>query len=137
MRYCFFVIFLLLFSNAFAEELRIADKVTYTVTIAQTAQERQKGLMFVKDLPEQQGMLFDLKDYPAASMWMKNTYIPLDMLFIGCDFVVADMYQNAQPLSLKRISTDKPFCYVLEINGGQILNKDIRVGDKVVVLPSS
>lgn len=135
MRYWLIALFLFLTSNALATELRIADKVTYNVTVAKTAQEKQKGLMFVKEMPKNQGMLFELKDSPLAAMWMKNTYIPLDMLFIDCDFVITDIYQNAKPLSLDKISTDRPFCYVLEINGGQVLKQNIRIGDKVSVLP--
>ena len=137
MRYLFAAICLFFFSNAYAEELKIADKAVYHVTIAETPEARQKGLMFVKKLPEYQGMLFDLRDYPAVAMWMKNTYIPLDMLFIDCDFIITDIYQNAKPLSLEKISTDKPFCFVLEINGGQVLKQNIRIGDKISVLSSS
>ena len=74
--------------------------------------------MNVRSLSDNAGMLFDLRQYPGASMWMKNTYIPLDMLFIGCDWKVVDIYENAKPLSLRRIGSSKPFCYVLEINGG-------------------
>ena len=137
MRYRLLFTFLFLFSNAYATELRIADKAVYQVIVAQTMEERQKGLMFVKKLPEYEGMLFDLRGYPSASMWMKNTYIPLDILFIDCDYVVVDFYQNAQPLSLNKISTDKSFCFVLEINGGQIYKQNIRIGDKISISPSS
>lgn len=59
--------------------------------------------MNVRNLSDNAGMLFDLRQYPGASMWMKNTYIPLDMLFIGCDWKVVDIYENAKPLSLRRI----------------------------------
>lgn len=65
-------------------------------------------------------------------MWMKNTYIPLDMLFIGCDWKVVDIYENAKPLSLRRIGSSKPFCYVLEINGGNVLAAGIATGDGVM-----
>lgn len=134
MRYWLILICLFGFSNACAVELQIADKVIYDVTIAKTLQEKQKGLMYVKKLPSSQGMLFDLRDNPAAAMWMKNTYIPLDMVFIDCDFLITDIYQNAKPLSLERISSDKPFCFVLEINGGQTSKQNIQIGDKVSVL---
>ena len=133
MRYLSVIVFLFLVSNAFAEELKVADKATYQVKIVQTMEEKLKGLMFVKKLPENQGMLFDFRGYSSVAMWMKNTYISLDMLFIDCNFKVADMHQNATPLSLEKISTDKPFCFVLEINGGQVLKQNISIGDKITV----
>lgn len=133
MRYLSVIVFLFLVSNAFAEELKVADKATYQVKIVQTMEEKLKGLMFVKKLPENQGMLFDFRGYSSVAMWMKNTYISLDMLFIDCNFKVTDMHQNATPLSLEKISTDKPFCFVLEINGGQVLKQNISIGDKITV----
>lgn len=79
-------------------KIHIADKVSYTVKAAKTAEELRTGLMNVRNLSDNAGMLFDLRQYPGASMWMKNTYIPLDMLFIGCDWKVVDIYENAKPL---------------------------------------
>lgn len=61
-------------------EIHIADKASYTVKAAKTAEELRTGLMNVRSLSDNAGMLFDLRQYPGASMWMKNTYIPLDML---------------------------------------------------------
>ena len=86
-------------------EIHIADKASYTVKAAKTAEELRTGLMNVRSLSDNAGMLFDLRQYPGASMWMKNTYIPLDMLFIGCDWKVVDIYENAKPLSLRRIGS--------------------------------
>ncbi len=113
-------------------EIHIADKVSYTVKAAKTAEELRTGLMNVRSLSDNAGMLFDLRQYPGASMWMKNTYIPLDMLFIGCDWKVVDIYENAKPLSLRRIGSSKPFCYVLEINGGNASAAGIATGDGVM-----
>lgn len=113
-------------------KIHIADKVSYTVKAAKTAEELRTGLMNVRNLSDNAGMLFDLRQYPGASMWMKNTYIPLDMLFIGCDWKVVDIYENAKPLSLRRIGSSKPFCYVLEINGGNASAAGIATGDGVM-----
>lgn len=130
MRY-FLILFLLLFTyNADAWQINIADKAIYEVNIPKTKQQKEKGLMNVHYLPENKGMLFDVRGYPYAAMWMKNTYIPLDMVFIDCDFIVSDIYKNAEPLSLKKISSDKPFCYILEINGGQTDLNKIEIGDR-------
>lgn len=117
-----------------AEEMRlgIKGKAVYSVRLAVERDELQKGLMFVHDLPKNEGMLFDVRHYVGISMWMKNTYIPLDILFIGCDFKVVDIYKNAKPLSLKKIGSSEKFCYVLEINGGETEKKGIAVGDEVL-----
>lgn len=136
MKYFFMGIFLLMFNCANAVELDVGGKYVYDVKVAQTEDELIKGLMFVKDLPENEGMIFDFRPYEGKklSMWMKNTYIPLDMLFIDCNLEIVHIHKNAKPLSLENISTDKVFCYVLEINGGESDRKGISVGDKIVVM---
>ncbi len=131
----FFIVLLLWVGWSFdlrADSLQIDGKVNYDVRVAQTPRELAKGLMFVRYLPENEGFFFDLRDYPKTAMWMKNTYIVLDMLFIGCDFSVVDIYEKAKPLSLQRIVSKRDFCYVLEINGGQVQKWNIDIGDKVI-----
>ncbi len=136
MRYIL-VLFLFFYSfDVNAQILKIADKAVFNVEIAQTSEKLQKGLMFIKYLPENQGMFFDLRAYPKASMWMKNTYIPLDMLFVDCSFVIVDIYPNAQPLSLDKISSAADFCYVVEILGGSARKYNLLVGDKLFLNPS-
>ena len=131
MRYLWGIVFLCCAYPAMAREVGIGKNATYEVKVAQTETELQRGLMFIKKMPENAGMWFDLRNYPNAQMWMKDTYIPLDMLFIGCHFEVVDIKHNCQPLSLDKITSDKPFCYVLEINGGEAYKKHIKIGDDV------
>ena len=133
MRAILTVILLLWGATARAEMLDIAGKAVYQIKIAMTPEELSTGLMEVRHLPENEGMLFDLRSYPRAKMWMKNTYIFLDMLFMDCDFKVVDIYEKAVPLSLQKIGSEHKFCYVLEINGGQAEKHGIVIGDEAVL----
>ena len=132
MRYCYFMLLFLMPSCVQALEISISNKVVYDVTVARAEKELRQGLMYVQYMPKNQGMLFDLRGHPHSSMWMKNTYISLDLLFLNCDFYVVDIYENAKPLSLKKISTDKDFCYVLEINGGEVQQQHLLTGDRAL-----
>ena len=91
--------------------------------------------MFVKEMDKNKGMLFDFsrQNSKFVAMWMKNTYIPLDMLFIDCDGVIVDVKENTTPLSLKNIRSFKKYCFVLEVNGGEFLARGLEIGDKFVV----
>ena len=131
----FVIVFFLFFGQAQAEVLKISDKASFDVTIAKREEELLKGLMFVKKMPEFSGMLFDFRRFQGQdiAMWMKNTYIALDMLFLDCDMTVVDIFENAKPLSLERIESKKDFCYVLEINGGKVQELKLDIGDKVVL----
>lgn len=130
---CLFLLFLGI-SPVNAAELKIEDKAVFNVSVAKSVNELTQGLMFVKKLADNGGMLFDFRPYMDRdlSMWMKNTYIPLDMVFIDCDFKIVDIYKNAKPLSLDLIKSKAKFCYVLEINGGMADAKNINIGDKVL-----
>lgn len=96
------------------------DKIiaTFKVELATTDEERQKGLMFRKDLPQNEGMLFVFEDESTRYFWMKNTYIPLDMIFITSTLNIAGIIHSATPLSERTLSIGRPSRYVLEINGG-------------------
>lgn len=135
MRYVFLIIFCIYSGFSYAEPLKIADKAVFDVELAQKPEELQKGLMFVKTLPENRGMIFDLRAFPKASMWMKNTYVPLDMLFVDCTFRVVDIYAQVEPLSLKKISSSKDFCYVVELLGGSAQKYNLSVGDEIYFNP--
>jgi uncharacterized membrane protein (UPF0127 family) len=116
------------------EPLTIAtedDAVMFTVEIADTEQLRARGLMFRQRLPEDRGMLFDFQEPRPVSMWMKNTYIPLDMLFIRKDGTIAYIAENTVPKSLDGVGVSEPVLAVLELAGGVTRKHGIRAGDKV------
>ena len=87
--------------------------------------------MFVRDLPAGRGMLFLEHDARATSFWMKNTYIELDMLFIGPDHRIVKIAARTPPLSLDTINSDAPVIAVLEIKGGEAQRRGIHAGDLV------
>jgi len=103
----------------------------FKVEIADTDAERQKGLMFRKELPEGQGMLFDFKEDLNISMWMRNTFIPLDMLFINADGRIRRIAENTTPLSERTIPAGGPVRGVLEVIGGTAKKLGIQPGDRV------
>jgi uncharacterized membrane protein (UPF0127 family) len=120
--------------QAAEETLEIVTKNgvhVFTVEVARTNEERQKGLMFRKELPEGRGMLFDFKPDQEVAMWMRNTYIPLDMLFINGDGTIRRIAENTEPLSERTISSGGPVRGVLEVIGGTAKKLGIAPGDKV------
>ena len=99
--------------------------------IATTPEQQAQGLMFVTDLPADRGMLFVLPQPRVMSMWMKNTYIPLDMVFIDEQGRIAKIAAMTEPHSLTTISSQAKVKAVLEIRGGEAAKRSLRVGDKV------
>lgn len=88
------------------------------VYLAVTPAQRARGLMFVRELPASTGMLFVYDGDDYLSMWMRNTYISLDMLFVRSDGTVASLARQTEPLSLRSVVADEPVRYVLELNAG-------------------
>jgi hypothetical protein len=103
----------------------------FRVEIADNDASRERGLMFRKSLAPDAGMLFDFKTPQDVSFWMKNTLIPLDMVFIDAHGVVLNVAANATPLSEANIPSAGPVLGVLEIKGGRAAEIDIEPGDKV------
>ena len=103
----------------------------FSVEIADTEAAREKGLMFRKSLPPGQGMLFDFHREAPVGFWMKNTYIPLDMIFIRGDGRIANIAENAKPPSETVIPSDGPVLAVLEVAGGTARKLGIVPGDRV------
>ena len=123
--------------HAHAEEtvlpLKIANKATFMVELALTDEERMRGLMFRKELADDKGMLFLTDHAQVSSMWMKNTLIPLDMVFIDSDKRIVHIHENAKPQDLTPISSKVPVTAVLELAGGAVKKNGIAVGDTVTL----
>lgn len=96
-----------------------------------TAEERARGLMFRRHLDADSGMLFDFREPLTARMWMKNTYIPLDMLFIREDGEITNIAKDTVPQSTTVLSSAEKVRYVLELNAGTTTRRGIEPGDKV------
>ena len=109
---------------------------TFKVEIPLTEQEFEKGLSKRKYLPAKRGMLFyfDPKSKEPVIMWMRDTWISLDMLFIGINGKVACIIENTKPLSLKPLQCNKKTRAVLELNGGEVKKYGVKVGDTVADL---
>lgn len=105
--------------------------VRFKVWVADTQARQDQGLMFVRDLPADQGMLFPESPPRMAKMWMLNTYIPLDMLFIGTSGRIEQVIANATPFSLKVLRSHAPVAAVIEIPGGEARRLHIGPGDRV------
>ena len=103
----------------------------FSVEMATTEEEKQTGLMYRKELADGKGMLFDFNPEQEVSMWMKNTYIPLDMIFIRADGRILRIAENTEPLSTKIISSQGPARAVLEVVAGTAQKYGIRPGDRV------
>src|SRR6266508_153707 len=95
------------------------------------AEEQTRGLMFRKELPEGRGMMFDFKQDMKVTMWMKNTYISLDMIFIRADGRIHRIAENTEPESTKIIAAGGPVRAVLEVIGGTARKLGIKPGDRV------
>ncbi|HEV7369017.1 DUF192 domain-containing protein [Arenibaculum sp.] len=104
----------------------------FTVEMAETPKQMAQGLMYRTEMAPDAGMLFVHEEDRVATMWMKNTYIPLDMLFIDRTGRIAGIHENAEPRSLRTIAAPEPVRAVLELNGGIASRLGIRVGDRVV-----
>ncbi len=116
------------------QTLEIATKKgvhVFSVELAVTDEERQKGLMFRKSLPESYGMLFDFKRDQDVSMWMHNTYVSLDMIFIKADGRILRIAENTPTESDKIISSGGPVRAVLEVVAGTAKKLGIAPGDTV------
>ncbi|MEQ9561017.1 MAG: DUF192 domain-containing protein, partial [Woeseiaceae bacterium] len=101
----------------------------FDVFIAESMEQQRRGLMFVRDLPQQSGMLFIYADAGIHSMWMKNTFIPLDIAFIRRDGRISSVARHTEPLSLRSIRSTEPVNFVLELNAG--------VTDRLFIGPES
>ncbi len=102
---------------------------SFNVEVVDTPESRAKGLMFVQELADDAGMLFDFKEERPVSFWMRNTFIPLDMIFVGADGVVKNIHVNARPHDVTGIPSEGPVQFVLEIPGGRSVEIGLKPGD--------
>ncbi|MGE7470151.1 DUF192 domain-containing protein [Bosea sp. NPDC003192] len=103
----------------------------FQVEVMRTPDQRARGLMHRQFMPVDRGMLFDFKQVEPVAMWMQNTYISLDMLFIRADGTVARIAERAEPLSTRTIPSGEPVLSVLELNAGIAEKLGIKPGDKI------
>jgi uncharacterized protein len=103
----------------------------FTVEVATAPAQMEQGLMFRQSLAPDAGMIFDFKAPQPAMMWMKNTLIPLDMLFVDAQGRIVHIHERAVPGSLETIGSGAPVRAVVELNGGTVARLGIRLGDRV------
>ncbi len=134
-------LFLLLAGAALADETftegqlsivtRDGARHAFTVELALTPRQRAQGLMNRRTMAADRGMLFSFGETRQVLMWMKNTYLPLDMLFIDAGGEIRTIREKAEPLSEAIIDSHGPVAYVLELNAGTVRSLGIRTGDRV------
>ncbi len=105
----------------------------FKVELAVTPEQQEKGLMFRRTLRKDRGMLFIFDSDQFRFFWMKNTYIPLDMIFITSRLEVASIIRHARPLDETTVSSALPVKYVLEINAGEADRCKIKIGSRVQI----
>jgi uncharacterized membrane protein (UPF0127 family) len=103
----------------------------FTVEVAQTPEQMEQGLMFRRTMPPDAGMLFIYNTPTVATMWMRNTLIPLDMLFVDGQGRIVNIHQRAVPQTLDVIAAGAPVRAVIELNGGTAARLGIAPGDRV------
>lgn len=111
------------------------EKTVFAVEIAQTEDQQAYGLMFRDKLEPLSGMFFPFEPPRKVNFWMKNTLIPLDLVFVGKDNMISHISANAVPKSLFSISSNGPVAGVLEIAGGEAARLDLKVGDVLHLKP--
>ena len=118
------------------EQLKLINKqgeeIAYSVEIADEEEERRLGLMYRRHMPQENGMLFLYEKERQVGIWMKNTYLSLDIIFIDAHGKIVKLFENAQPLSTRVMSSGQIVKAVLELNAGQVAENNIAVGDKVM-----
>jgi hypothetical protein len=130
--------FLLLFSACKAETPKVilqnknGDKISVSVEVVKTQEARQLGLMYRKSLAKKSGMLFIFENEREHPFTMKNTYIPLDMIFINRRSKITGIVKNTTPKTKGPYSINAPSLYVLEVNAGFCRENGIEKGDSVI-----
>lgn len=105
-----------------------SQQIDFKVETSKTMRELALGLMYRKSMPENQGMIFLFSSPRKTSFWMKNTYLPLDMIFVNDKHQISGIVENAQPLSKKSISSPDCTIAVIELNAGVAKEKNLHKG---------
>ena len=113
-------------------ETRANGRHEYRAWRADTPETRGRGLMYVAALADDQAMIFVYEQPQVVSMWMKNTYIPLDMLFVDARGCIVNIAERTKPLSLASIESASPVVLVVEIKGGEAAARGAKAGDRVL-----
>jgi hypothetical protein len=108
--------------------------VVLDIYLADSREQHGQGLMFIDQMDELEGMLFRYSRVGMISMWMKNTHISLDMLFIRSDGEIAGITRNTTPMSTKTITSPEPVPFVLELNGGMTERWKIETGNRLLAI---
>lgn len=107
------------------------EQISFNVELALTPAQQAKGLMFRTEMPDDEGMLFVFEGEANRSFWMKNTLIPLDMIFVRRNGIIHHIHSNAIPQDLTAVKSNGPVYAVLEINGGLSKKLGLKPGDKL------
>lgn len=131
------IFFALLLTGCWQDDKKVIlqtdlGEIPITVEIADTPELRRRGLMFRTKMPRDEGMLFDFKETREVSFWMRNTFIPLDMIFIDEQGTIRHIHKNAIPQDPTGIPSQHPVRFVLEINGGLAAQYGLKPGDEVL-----
>lgn len=113
-------------------ETKAGQDYTFDVELARTPAEHARGLMYRKHLNSDSGMLFLFPGEDRPAFWMKNTLIPLDIIFVSHDGLINHIHHNAKPQDETKITTDYPTFAVLELNSGVTDSLSIKTGDKII-----
>lgn len=105
--------------------------VVYQVEVADDAHSRRVGLMYRSSLPENQGMLLLHEAPQQVNIWMKNTFLPLDIIYVDSQGYIVKIVEHATPQSTARMSSEGPVKAVLELNAGQVRKQQISIGDRL------
>ena len=128
----FFLISFYTFSNEKIDVSIYSKNIIFNVEVARTLEERRIGLMYRKKLLNNEGMLFIFPREKIIQLWMKNTYIPLDVIFISENKIIVDIKKNMKKLSENIVKSKVKSRYALEFNAGLINKLNIKIGDKVL-----
>jgi len=115
----------------FIDKGSLRDIATFDIEFASTFEKRAMGLMYRKEMKPNQGMLFIFDNEEVQSFWMRNTLIPLDMIFVNAHKEIVTIHKNTPVLSDESFASDKPALYVIELNAGTCDSLNIKKGDLI------